>query len=200
MANGLIRGPAPVCFMNAFLVSTGLVAIAEIGDKTQLLAILLAARFRRPWPILAGILAATLANHALAASLGALAGALLHGPWMRWGLGLAFIAFAAWALIPDKLEETEAEPRSRSSVFLTTLVAFFLVEMGDKTQVATVALGARFHDALWVTAGTTLGMMIANAPGVFLGGAAAERLPLTWIRRAAAASFAAIGLWILIAG
>jgi putative Ca2+/H+ antiporter (TMEM165/GDT1 family) len=186
--------------MEAFLVSAGLVAIAEIGDKTQLLAILLAARFRKPWPILAGILLATLANHALAASLGAVAGHVLQGPWMRWILGAAFIAFAAWALVPDKLEEDEGEPRAFSSVFLTTLVAFFLVEMGDKTQIATVALGARFHDPLWVTAGTTLGMMAANAPGVFLGGAAANRLPLTWIRRAAAASFAAIGLWILIAG
>lgn len=185
--------------MDAFLVSTGLVAIAEIGDKTQLLAILLAARFRKPWPILAGILAATLANHALAAALGAVAGRFLEGPWMRWGLGLAFLAFAVWALIPDRMDEDET-PRTRGGVFLTTLMAFFLVEMGDKTQVATVALGARFGDAVWVTAGTTLGMMLANAPGVFLGGAAADRLPLKWIRVAAAVSFAAIGLWVLLRG
>ncbi len=186
--------------MEAFLVSAGLVAIAEIGDKTMLLAILLAARFRKPWPILGGILAATLANHLLAASLGALAGRFLQGPWMRWILGAAFIAFAGWALIPDRLEEGEGEPRPLSSVFLTTLMAFFLVEMGDKTQIATIALGARFHDPVWVTAGTTLGMMAANTPGVFLGGAAADRLPLKWIRLAAAASFAAIGAWILVTG
>ncbi|WP_332774195.1 TMEM165/GDT1 family protein [Phenylobacterium sp.] len=187
--------------MEAFLVSTGLVAIAEIGDKTQLLAMLLAARFRRPAPIILGILIATLANHALAALVGVAAGQFLQGPWMRWLLGGAFLVFAAWALIPDQFEDKDA-PRERAgaSIFLTTLVAFFLVEMGDKTQVATVALAARFHQVLWVAAGTTLGMMIANVPAVYLGEAAAGRLPLRYIRWAAAACFAAVGVWVLVRG
>ncbi|HYD45588.1 MAG TPA: TMEM165/GDT1 family protein [Phenylobacterium sp.] len=185
--------------MEALLVSTGLVAIAEIGDKTQLLAMLLAARFRRPWPILAGILVATLANHAMAATVGAVAGRFFEGPWVKWVLGAAFIAFAIWALIPDKFEDDEAPPaRSGQSIFWTTTIAFFLVEMGDKTQVATVALAARFHDILMVAAGTTLGMMIANAPAVWLGEAAATRLPLKLIRILAAACFAGIGVWILL--
>lgn len=187
--------------MEAFLVSTGLVAIAEIGDKTMLLAILLAARFRRPVPIILGILVATLLNHALAALVGQLAAGLLDGPWMKWVLGLAFLAFAAWALIPDKLEEDETQPALRAgSIFLTTAVAFFLVEMGDKTQVATVALGARFHDVLLVASGTTLGMMIANVPAVLLGEAAATKLPLKVIRWVAAAGFAAVGVWVLVTG
>src|SRR2546430_1767434 len=139
--------------LEPFLVSTGLVALAEIGDKTQLLALLLAARFRRPWPILGGILAATIANHLLAAAVGAAAGAFLQGPWMRWVLGAAFLAFAGWALIPDKFEEDERPKERGGSVFLTTLVAFFFVEMGDKTQVATVALAARFHEVVTVAAG-----------------------------------------------
>ena len=187
--------------MEALLVSTGLVAIAEIGDKTMLLAILLAARFRRPVPIILGILVATLLNHALAALVGQLAAGLLDGPWMKWVLGLAFLAFAAWALIPDRLEEDEAPPALKAgSIFLTTAVAFFLVEMGDKTQVATVALGARFHDVLLVASGTTLGMMIANVPAVLLGEAAATRLPLKVIRWVAAAGFAAVGVWVLVVG
>ncbi|MCE3290771.1 MAG: hypothetical protein K0R83_2783 [Caulobacter sp.] len=187
--------------MEALLVSTGLVAIAEIGDKTMLLAILLAARFRRPVPIILGILVATLLNHALAALIGQLAAGLLDGPWMKWVLGLAFLAFAAWALIPDRLEEDGAPPALKAgSIFLTTAVAFFLVEMGDKTQVATVALGARFHDVLLVASGTTLGMMIANVPAVLLGEAAATRLPLKVIRWVAAAGFAAVGVWVLVAG
>ena len=187
--------------MEAFLVSTGLVAIAEIGDKTMLLAMLLAARFRKPIPIIAGIFAATIANHALAAWVGVAAAGFLSGPWMKWVLGLAFLAFAGWALIPDKFEDKDA-PRERAgaSVFLTTLVAFFFVEMGDKTQVATVALAAKFHQVLWVAAGTTLGMMIANVPAVFIGEAAAERLPLKYIRWAAATCFAAIGVWVLVWG
>lgn len=185
--------------MEAFLVSTGLVAIAEIGDKTQLLALLLAARFRKPVPIIAGILVATIANHALAAWIGMVAGAFLSGPWMKWVLGLAFIGFGAWALIPDKFEDGD-RPKDRAGVFLTTLVAFFFVEMGDKTQVATVALAAKFQQVLLVAAGTTLGMMIANVPAVLIGEAAATRLPLKYIRWAAAASFAAIGVWILVAG
>lgn len=187
--------------IETFLISTGLVAIAEIGDKTMLLAVLLAARFRKPWPILAGILVATLANHGLAATVGSLAGQILHGPLVHWILGIAFIAFGAWALIPDELEDKDAPAQvANASVFLTTLVAFFFVEMGDKTQVATVALAARFHDILTVAAGTTTGMMLANGPAVFLGEAMAERLPLKYIRWGAAASFAAIGVWILVAG
>jgi len=187
--------------LHPLLISTGLVAVAEIGDKTQLLAILLAARFRKPVPIIAGIFVATIGNHLRAAAVGAVAGSILNGPWVRWVLGLAFMAFAAWALIPDKFEDSDA-PRTKpgASVFITTVIAFFFVEMGDKTQVATVALAARFHDVFLVAAGTTLGMMVANVPAVFIGQAAAEKLPLTYIRWAAAASFAAIGLWILIAG
>jgi putative Ca2+/H+ antiporter (TMEM165/GDT1 family) len=187
--------------MEAFLVSTGLVAIAEIGDKTQLLALCLAARWRRPGPILLGIFVATIANHALAAMLGALAGAFFEGPWMKWVLGLAFLAFAVWALVPDKFEDDDCPPeRTGRSVFIATAIAFFLVEMGDKTQVATVALAARFQAVALVAAGTTVGMMIANAPAVLIGEAASTRLPLKTIRLVAAAAFAAIGLWILIAG
>lgn len=187
--------------MESFLVSTGLVAVAEIGDKTQLLALLLAARFRKPIPIVGGILAATVANHLLAAGVGAALGEVLQGPWMKWVLGLAFLAFAAWALIPDTFEEGD-HPREQAgaSVFWTTAVAFFFVEMGDKTQVATVALAARFHEVIAVAAGTTVGMMIANAPVVFLGDAVAGRIPLHLVRWTAAALFAAIGVWILVAG
>ena len=187
--------------MEAFLVSAGLVAIAEIGDKTMLLAIVLAARFRKPWPILAGILVATLANHGLAATVGAVAGQALHGAWVHWVLGLLFIAFGVWALIPDKFEDDEAPSAVKAgSVFLTTAIAFFFVEMGDKTQVATVALAARFQSILLVAAGTTAGMMLANGPAVWLGEAAATRLPMTYIRWTAAGAFAAIGVWILLAG
>ena len=162
---------------------------------------LLAARFRKPTPIIAGILVATIANHLLAAAVGVAAGNILHGPWTHWLLGLAFIAFGAWALVPDTFEDGDA-PRDRpgASIFITTVIAFFFVEMGDKTQVATVALAARFHEIFMVAAGTTLGMMIANVPAVFLSQAAAEKLPLTYIRWAAAASFTALGIWILIAG
>jgi len=187
--------------MEALFVSTGLVAIAEIGDKTQLLALMLAARFRKPVPIILGILAATILNHALAAGVGAAAAAFLAGPWMKWVLGAAFLVFAAWALIPDKMDDDEAPAaKAGASVFWTTAVAFFFVEMGDKTQVATIALGARFHDVALVATGTTLGMMIANAPVVLIGDAAAGKLPLKYIRWAAAACFAAIGVWILVAG
>ena len=193
--------PAPVTDVNLepLLISTGLVAIAEIGDKTQLLAMLLAARFRKPLPIIAGILVATIANHLLAAAVGAIAGDFLNGPWMKWVLGLAFIAFGAWALIPDKFEDKDA-PREKAgaSIFVTTVVAFFFVEMGDKTQVATVALAARFHEVFMIAAGTTLGMMLANVPAVFLSQAAADRLPLKYIRWAAAACFAGLGAWILL--
>jgi putative Ca2+/H+ antiporter (TMEM165/GDT1 family) len=187
--------------MDAFFVSTGLVALAEVGDKTMLLALCLAAAWKRPSAILAGILVATLANHALAAGVGVLAADWLEGPWMRWLLALMFLGFAIWALVPDRLDETDVGLKRRwSSIFWATTTAFFLVEMGDKTQVATAALAARFEDIAAVVAGSTLGMMIANAPAVLLGQAMADRLPLTWIRRAAALAFAAIAVWILLAG
>ena len=189
--------------MEAFLVSTGLVAIAEIGDKTMLLAIALAATWRRPVPIIAGILIATLANHALAALAGTLFAHFLSGPWMRWIVGIAFLGFAAWALIPDKLDDDEGgvkPQKTAPAVFWATTVAFFLVEMGDKTQIATAALAARFETLPLVVAGSTLGMMLVNGPAVFMGEAAAKRLPLKYIRMAAAAGFALTGLWVLIAG
>jgi putative Ca2+/H+ antiporter (TMEM165/GDT1 family) len=182
--------------MYALLVSTGVVALAEIGDKTQLLALLLAARFRQPWAICLGILVATLANHAAAGLAGLWVGDLLQGPWFRWVLGASFLAVAAWTLIPDKFDADEA-PAQRTGAFLTTLVSFFLVEIGDKTQVATVALAAQFASLVPVVIGTTLGLMIANGPLVFLGGHMAERLPLAAIRYSAAAIFAALGVYIL---
>jgi Ca2+/H+ antiporter, TMEM165/GDT1 family len=183
--------------MTALLVSILTVAIAEIGDRTQLLAIVLAARFNRPGTILAGIFAATIANHALAATAGYFIADLLTGQPVRIAIALSFIAMALWTLIPDKLDEEADAARTGANVFLATLVAFFLVEMGDKTQVATVALAARFHDIAWVTAGTTLGMMAANAPAVFLGKAATTVLPLRTVRVIAAGLFFMIGCWAL---
>lgn len=186
--------------MDAFFISTAVVAIAEIGDKTQLLAILLAARFKRPWPILAGILVATLANHALAALAGALVAGLVDGVWFRLAVGVAFIAMAAWALIPDKEDDAMAAKEAKSAwgVFLATTIAFFLVEIGDKTQVATIALAARFETVLTVAAGTTLGMMIANAPAVWLGERAARIVPLRAVRIAAALIFLVLGVWAVV--
>ena len=186
--------------MHALLISAGLVALAEIGDKTQILSILLAARYRRPWPILAGILLATIANHLAAAALGKLLGGFLQGPWMKWILGAAFLGFAAWMLVPDKLDEDdEPKERGHGSVFLTTLVSFFIAEIGDKTQIVTAALGARFQQVLWVAAGTTLGMMIANVPAVIIGERAATRLPVKPLRYLAAAALVAQGVWTLVA-
>lgn len=182
--------------MEAFLTSTAVVALAEIGDKTQLLAIVLATRFKRPAPIILGILVATLANHFLAALIGAQAAYLLDGQWFRYAIAASFILMAGWTLIPDKFEEEEAKP-ARFGVFVTTLIAFFLVEMGDKTQIATVALGAQFQNAIAVTLGTTLGMMIANVPAVFLGDALIKRVPLHVVRIAAAVLFLIIGMWLL---
>ncbi len=192
------RSPGPgVSALEALLTSTAVVALAEIGDKTQLLAILLATRFRRPWPIVAGILVATLANHFLAALVGQQIGAFLNAEWFRYTIAASFIAMAAWTLVPDKLDDEEAPPPARFGVFVATVVAFFIVEMGDKTQVATVALGARYLDAFWVTAGTTLGMMIANVPAVFLGEELVKKVPLNVVRIIAALLFLAIGLWVL---
>ena len=183
--------------LEAFLVSLGIVALAEIGDKTQLLALVLAARYRRPVPVILGILVATLANHALAAWLGAgIAGAL--GPdALRWILGLSFLAMAVWTLVPDKPEK-ERPQGARLGAFAATLLAFFLLEMGDKTQIATVALAARYASIAAVVAGTTLGMMLADVPAVFFGERILRRVPAKTVRRVAAASFALLGALALI--
>lgn len=185
--------------MESLLTSTAVVTLAEIGDKTQLLAIVLAARFVQPFPIVGGILVATLANHFLAALVGAQAAAFLQGDLFRYIVALSFIAMAAWTLVPDKLDEDEGlKAPVRMGAFLTTTVAFFIVEMGDKTQLATVALGARFESALLVTLGTTLGMMLANVPAVFLGHEILKRVSLTLVRRIAAGLFLVIGLWMIV--
>ncbi|WP_324743326.1 TMEM165/GDT1 family protein [Tsuneonella sp. CC-YZS046] len=182
--------------MEAFLTSTAVVALAEIGDKTQLLAIVLATRFKRPLPIILGILAATLGNHFLAALVGGMVANILDGQWFRYAVAISFILMAGWTLIPDKFEE-EGQQVGRFGAFLTTLIAFFLVEMGDKTQIATVALGAQFQAVGWVTMGTTLGMMLANVPAVFLGNELIKRVPLRTVRIIAALLFLAIGIWLL---
>jgi len=182
--------------MDAFLSSTALVALAEIGDKTQLLALVLAARFRKPAPIIAGILLATLANHALAALLGASAAAWLDGPWFDAGVALGFIAMGLWTLVPDKLDADEA-PRSGRSAFMTTLVSFFLVEIGDETQIATIALGAHYSQGFVVTVGTTLGRLIANVPAVGAGDLLLRPVALKRVRTVAAALPVAMGAWLL---
>lgn len=178
--------------MEAFLVSAGLVAIAEIGDKTQLLAMLLATRYRRPVPIILGIFVATLANHAIAASVGAAIAAWLGPDAMRWIVGGLFIVMAGWALIPDK-EDEGPKAAGTLGAFLATTIAFFLVEMGDKTQIATAALAARFHTVILVVMGTTLGMMLANVPAVLLGERVTRVLPLRYMRWATAALLAVMG-------
>jgi putative Ca2+/H+ antiporter (TMEM165/GDT1 family) len=179
--------------VEAFLVSTMVVGLAEIGDKTQILSMILAARFQRPAPILFGILCATLANHAAAGLAGTFFGSWLTGPWMRWILAASFFAVAVWALFPDKYEANE-KGLSRSGAFTTTLVAFFFAEIGDKTQIATIGLAARFETFYAVVAGTTLGMMLANIRAVILGDNLAGRLPLKAIRYTAAVVFAALGV------
>jgi putative Ca2+/H+ antiporter (TMEM165/GDT1 family) len=185
--------------LEALLVSTGVVALAEIGDKTQLLALLLATRLRAPIPIVLGILVATLANHAFASAVGTWIVDHVGRDVMRWLLGLSFLAMAAWTLIPDEAPAEDAA-RSRYGAFLTTVVAFFLVEMGDKTQIATVALAAQFHSLLLVVLGTTLGMLIANVPVVFAGDALIRRVPMRTVRSAAALAFGALGIYVLISG
>ncbi|MBO9575501.1 MAG: TMEM165/GDT1 family protein [Sphingobium sp.] len=184
--------------MEAFLTSTGIVALAEMGDKTQLLAILLATRFSRPLPIILGIFVATIANHFLAALVGSQAAAFLDSGWFRIVVAASFLAMAAWTLIPDKIDDLDDKP-ARFGAFVTTVIAFFLVEMGDKTQIATIALGARFHDVIAVSAGTTLGMMVANVPAVFLGHELLRRVPLKTVRFVTAGLFAIIGFWLLLA-
>lgn len=182
-----------------FLLSAGVVSIAEIGDRTQLLTLLLVARWRQPWPIIGGIFVATLLNHALAATVGQLVASFIGPELLRWVLGLSFIAMALWALKPDDLEDTPELRRNGLGTFLATAVIFFLVEMGDKTQVATAALAARYDDILMVTMGTTIGMMIANVPVAFCGEAITRRLPLRYIRWAAAGLLAVIGIVTLVA-
>jgi putative Ca2+/H+ antiporter (TMEM165/GDT1 family) len=181
----------------AFVVSVGVVALAEIGDKTQLLALLLAARFRKPVPIIAGIFVATIANHAAASALGAWLTRVVDPTWMRWVLGASFLAVAAWMLVPDKADDTDSTASGRWGVFGVTVVAFFLAEIGDKTQIATVMLAAKYGSLVVVTAGTTLGMMIANVPAVLLGHRAVRFVPIAWVHRIAAAVFAALGLAVL---
>lgn len=185
--------------LSIFTASTAVVALAEIGDKTMLLAIVLAARLRAHWQILAGILVATLANHGLAALIGQEVAGLLDAPWFRTAVALGFIAMAAWTLVPDKLDDDEDSFTHRGGAFLTTLVAFFLVEMGDKTQIATIALGAQYQNVVIVAAGTTLGMMLANAPAVFLGEELVRRVSLNATRIAAALLLLVLGLWQLAA-
>ncbi|MDO5103147.1 MAG: TMEM165/GDT1 family protein [Lautropia sp.] len=180
--------------MEAFLISTGVVTLAEIGDKTQLLALLLAARYRQPIPIIAGILIATLVNHALAGALGALIHAWVSPGTLRWLLGLSFLIMAAWMMIPDDAPTDEVDKHSRLGVFGATLLAFFLAEMGDKTQVATVALALRYEAMLAVVLGTTVGMMLANVPAVLLGDKLANRLPTRWVHAAAALIFVLLGI------
>ena len=185
--------------MEAFFVSTAIVALAEMGDKTQLLALVLAARFRKPWPIVLGILVATLANHGLAGALGAWVTTVVGPQVLRWILGVSFIAMAVWMMIPDKLDEGDADGAPRWGVFGTTLVAFFLAEMGDKTQIATVMLAAQYNAYLWVVAGTTLGMMLANAPVVWLGDRITRLVPIRVVHGVSAVIFLVLGLVAIFA-
>lgn len=184
--------------MESLLVSTGVVALAEIGDKTQLLAFLLAARFKKPVPIILGILAATIVNHGLAGAVGAWITATVSPDILRWVLGLSFIGMAIWTLIPDKIEEEETQVAKRFGVFGATLITFFLAEMGDKTQIATVALAAHYANPLWVVAGTTLGMLIADVPAVFVGDKLANKIPMKLVHSIAAGVFALLGLATLL--
>ncbi|MEY4738314.1 MAG: hypothetical protein RL302_2633 [Pseudomonadota bacterium] len=180
--------------MEALLISTGVVALAEIGDKTQLLAFILAARFKKPLPIIAGILCATLVNHGLAGALGAWITSAISGETLRWVLGASFIAMAIWTLIPDKIEDEETQVAKHLGVFGATLITFFLAEMGDKTQIATVALAAKFSNPVVVVIGTTLGMLIADVPAVFVGDRFAAKIPMKLVHSIAAGIFALLGL------
>lgn len=182
--------------MEAFLISTGVVALGEMGDKTQLLAMLLAVRFKRPMPIVLGILVATLFNHAAAGAVGGWVASLLGPDVLRWVIGVSFIAMAGWMLIPDKIGEDEGTGNGHG-VFVTTVIAFFLAEMGDKTQIATVALAARYHDLVAVVSGTTCGMLIADVPAVFVGDRLAKAVSMKLVHGIAAAIFAALGVLTL---
>ena len=183
--------------MEALFVSTGVIALAEIGDKTQLLAFILAARFKKPWPIIAGILAATLLNHGLAGLLGAWITTVVSPDIMRWILGGSFIGMAVWTLIPDKIEKEETQIANRLGVFGATFFTFFLAEMGDKTQIATVAMAAHYAAPFWVIMGTTLGMLMADVPAVFVGNQFAAKIPMRLVHAIAAAIFAVMGLMTL---
>ncbi|MEY2619916.1 MAG: hypothetical protein RL522_2918 [Pseudomonadota bacterium] len=186
--------------MEPFFLSAGIVALAEMGDKTQLLSLVLAARFKRPWPILWGILIATLANHALAGAVGASVTAWLGPQWLRWILAVSFIAMAAWMLVPDKLDDEDTPDAPRHGVLITTVIAFFLAEMGDKTQVATVMLAAQYPAWFAVVAGTTLGMMLANAPVVWFGERVMRRVPVRAVHVVSALIFLGLGLAVLFGG
>jgi putative Ca2+/H+ antiporter (TMEM165/GDT1 family) len=184
--------------VEALFVSTGVVALAEIGDKTQLLAFLLAARFKKPWPIIAGILCATVVNHAAAGALGAWITSAISPGVLRWVLGASFIGMALWTLIPDKIDEEETQVAQRFGVFGATALTFFLAEMGDKTQIATVAMAAHYADPVWVVVGTTLGMLLADVPAVFVGDKLAHRIPMKLVHGIAAAIFATLGVATLL--
>ena len=202
-SQSMVQLPAPdIARMEAFLIATGIVALAEIGDKTQLLSFILAAKYRKPWPIVLGILLATLVNHAIAGAVGAWLMRLIGPQAMRWILGLGFMAMAVWMLVPDKIDEDEAGEGigARLGVFGLTVVAFFLAEMGDKTQIATVALAAKFPSLTAVVLGTTAGMMLANVPAVFIGHRLAEKLPVRAVHVVAALIFLALGVLTLVSG
>ncbi len=184
--------------MDALLISTGIVALAEIGDKTQLLAFLLAARFKKPLPIIAGILCATVVNHGLAGALGAWITASLSPEILRWVLGASFLGMAVWTLIPDEIEDDEGDIAGRWGVFGATLITFFLAEMGDKTQIATIAMAAHFPDPVLVVLGTTLGMLIADVPAVFIGDRLSAKIPMRLVHGLAAALFAVLGVVTLL--
>jgi Ca2+/H+ antiporter, TMEM165/GDT1 family len=184
--------------MEALLVSTGVVALAEVGDKTQLLALILAARFKKPLPIVAGILCATVVNHGLAGALGAWITSVLRPDVLRWVLGLSFLGMAVWTMIPDKIEEEETQMARHLGVFGATFISFFFAEMGDKTQIATVALAVHYANPLLVVVGTTLGMLLADVPAVFVGDRFASRLPMKLVHSIAAGMFAVMGLLALL--
>lgn len=183
---------------SAFFVSTGVIALAEIGDKTQLLAFLLATRFKKPIPIIVGITLATIINHGLAGVVGAWITANINPETLRWILGASFLAMAAWTLIPDKIEDEETQLATKLGVFGATFVTFFLAEMGDKTQIATVAMSAHYADVVMVVAGTTLGMLIADVPAVFAGDKLSQKIPMKWVHGIAAGMFALLGLATLL--
>jgi putative Ca2+/H+ antiporter (TMEM165/GDT1 family) len=196
VVNRLLPGLGTI--MESLLVSTGVVALAEIGDKTQLLAFILAARFKKPVPIILGILAATIVNHGLAGALGAWITATVSPDILRWVLGLSFIGMAIWTMIPDKIEEEETQVAKRFGVFGATLITFFLAEMGDKTQIATIAMAAHYASPLMVVTGTTLGMLIADVPAVFVGDKLANKIPMKLVHSIAAAIFALLGVATLL--
>jgi putative Ca2+/H+ antiporter (TMEM165/GDT1 family) len=184
--------------VEALFVSTGVVALAEIGDKTQLLAFILAARFKKPWPIIAGILCTTIVNHGVAGALGAWITSAVSPGILRWVLGASFIGMAIWTLIPDKIEDEETQIAKRFGVFGATVITFFLAEMGDKTQIATVAMAAHYANPILVVIGTTLGMLLADVPAVFIGDKLANRIPMKLVHSIAAAIFAVLGVATLL--